>query len=211
MSEAAERSRAGEDKAGQACGWCNNALTAEDMAAVCAECATIHHELCWDRELGCSKAECLNAPLVKLDAKPKPGAGKIGAGSLGGRQGIGQAPRKKTPGLKPCIGCRQLLQDNAQVCDDCFTVNTPDGLYHGPRTTAPGVREALVISLVGLLFCGPILGPIAIARAIKSREAIRRDPRLDGDGIAVAAIVIGAMDLVLWVFVLFTRVGGRTL
>lgn len=218
MSEAATRIQAGEERSGAACGWCKEPLSADDMAAICADCAAVHHERCWDHELGCSKADCLNAPLKRLDA---PAPLKIGdAASVGapapapaqeGRPAVKKARRPGALNTRPCITCGQLLLDVDQVCDNCFTINTRDGLYHGPKRRAPGVGEALVMSLVGLLICGPVLGPMAISRASKAREAIRRDPRLEGDGMALAAMVIGIIDLAVWVLVLIGRLGGRGL
>src|SRR5262249_47373806 len=65
--EAAERIKAGEEHAGRACGSCSTPLEVDQVAAICAECKTVHHESCWERDLGCSKADCVNAPLKRLD------------------------------------------------------------------------------------------------------------------------------------------------
>jgi hypothetical protein len=194
------------------------------MAAICVECGTIHHEACWDRELGCKKPDCLNAPLKRLDApEPRPAGAPIhkdpfavyggGEPSVGraGPGGVNRAARPRPNGMRPCIGCGALLQVDEQVCDACLAVNTPDGLYHGPTKRAPGVVEGFVMSLVGLLFCGPILGPMAISRAKQAMDHIRRDPRYDGKGLAVATMVIGVMDIVFWIYVLGSRVGGGRL
>jgi hypothetical protein len=199
MSEAATRAKVGEESAGQACSWCKVALTAEEDAATCGECGALHHEACWDGQLGCAKEGCINAPLKRLDtlepAKATPGQLKA-------------AKPKRRPRTKICVDCAQELDLDEEICDSCFAINTPDGLYHGPRTNAPGASQALMMAIVGVFFCAPILSPKAISNASKVKEEIRRDPRLSGEGMATAAQVIGALGLVFWIIALFSRLSA---
>jgi hypothetical protein len=203
MIESATRIPAGDEHAGQACGWCAAALEAEDAAAVCAECASLHHEACWDRELGCSRAGCLNAPLTRLDAaEPQ----KPDDDTAPARK---KKARKKPRTSKPCVGCNAELPMHVEVCDDCLAINTPDGLYHGPTKTFTPARDALILAIVGLFICGPVAGPMAISRGNKALEPIRRDPRLSGEGLAIAAMVIGALDLLFWLIAIASSAGGH--
>jgi hypothetical protein len=210
MSESTERSRAGEERAGKPCGWCQAPLDADQEAAVCVECAALHHGSCWDRELGCSGAACLNAPLKRLDAPP-PGSASREAALRGDDPGAPPEPKRKKPKKRTsraCVGCGEELPPGTEVCDGCLAINTPDGLYHGPKKTSPLAREALIMALVGIFICQPILGGLAIQKSNAAREAIRRDPRLGGEGLATAALVIGILDLCLFGLGLFSRVGG---
>lgn len=200
MSEAAERAKVGEERAGQACSWCKAALTAEEDAATCGECSALHHEACWDGQLGCATKECLNAPLKRLDTlepakKAKPGKLKA-------------ARPKRRPGTKICVDCEAEMSLDEEVCDSCYAINTPDGLYHGPKTTAPGASQALMMSIAGIFICAPILAPRAISSAAKVKEEIRKDPRLGGEGMATAAQVIGVLGLIFWIIGLLSRLSA---
>jgi hypothetical protein len=225
MSEAAERIQVGDERAGQACGWCKGPLEAASRAAFCAECSSPHHEACWDGALGCSKGECFNAPLKRLDKSEGSGIGELEAR----RQSPSAEPtedaiadeeahngevasakksrgrRKRKVSVKYCIDCKKLMAIDDEICEDCHAINTPDGLYHGPKTIFPGARDAFIISLVGLLLCGPLLGPLAISRANAAKVAIKKDPRLGGEGLATAAVIIGVVDVALWLLTLVSR------
>jgi hypothetical protein len=206
MSESAERLIAGEERARVPCGHCQAPLGADDEAAVCAECRSVHHAACWDRELGCCKADCLNAPLARLDAPAREDAPVAMRATP--KVPAPRIKKAKRRGQRECVGCGAALDPGEQVCALCFAINTPDGLYHGPTTLYKPARDALIVACVGLLLCGPILGGLAIKNASTAREQIRRDPRLGGEALAVAAIVIGIVDILFWAFGLITRVGG---
>lgn len=201
MSESVERAPVGEAHTGRPCGFCQAPLEAGDQAAICGACSALHHEACWDRELGCSTSGCLNAPLKRLDA---PARGEAGHAPSPPK------PKKKKPssGPRSCVDCGAILDPDGEVCESCFAINTPDGLYHGPKKTSPHARQALIYGLIGLFVCGPILGPAAIAEANKAKAAIKRDPRLEGEGLATAGYVLGILALLSWAWVLFSRVGG---
>jgi len=48
-----------------------------------------------------------------------------------------------------------------------------------------------VCAIIGIVFFGIILGPIAIFLATGAKRRIRENPELGGDGIATAGLVIG--------------------
>lgn len=60
---------------------------------------------------------------------------------------------------------------------------------------APAVA-ALIVAIVSVPFCGVILGPVAIWLGYRARQAIAASGSA-GNGVAVAAIVIGVVGLVL--------------
>jgi hypothetical protein len=184
MSEAAQRIKADEKVAGQPCGWCKATLAPGDESALCGACGTAHHGSCWDNQLGCSKTDCLNAPLKRMDAAP------AGTAST--------ALEKKAPdGFKFCATCKNPMLVDAQVCDLCGAVNTPDGIYHGPKENAPGAVAALVCGILSVIICGP-LAFVAIAQSNKAKATIRSDPRYGGGGMATAGFVLGIIGLIGW-------------
>jgi hypothetical protein len=200
MSEAAERVKAGEARAGQACRWCTGALGAEDDAAICAECGATYHEACWDRELGCAGAECANAPLKQL---AEPAAGAEEDAPAAGRV---KKKKKLRSDAKLCVDCGEQMPIYEEICPDCHAINTPDGIYHGPKTNAPGAVDSLVLGIAGLLFCGPLLGIWAIRKSQEAKESMRRNPRYGGEGLATAGFVMGVIDISVWVIGLLARV-----
>jgi hypothetical protein len=169
----------------------------------------VHHAACWDRELGCCKPDCINAPLVRLDAPAKGAAPAAGQGDAAAPEEKARTRKKsKRRRARECVGCGQQLDPGEEVCAACFAINTPDGLYHGPKTIYKPARDALIMACVGLLVCGPILGFLALKNADAARAQIRKDPRLGGEGLAIAAIAVGLVDIVSWAIGLFTKAGG---
>jgi hypothetical protein len=96
----------------------------------------------------------------------------------------------------------------AQICPACRAITSPDGIYHGPKINAPGATQALVYGLIGLVFCGVILGPVAISKASAAKRAMASDPTLGGEGMATAGTVLGIIDLVLFVIYVMIRVSN---
>jgi hypothetical protein len=72
--------------------------------------------------------------------------------------------------------------------------------------------NALIVAIVGFFICTPILGPIALSMAIKARNMIRQDPRLSGEGTALAALILGGLEtgvtVLLVLFLLIGLLGG---
>lgn len=68
---------------------------------------------------------------------------------------------------------------------------------------------ALVCSIVGVLCCGIILGPIGIGLGYSSRSTLQREGVEDGQSFATAAMIIGGIDVVLFViYMLFNLSTG---
>lgn len=59
---------------------------------------------------------------------------------------------------------------------------------------------ALVLGIAGFLLCGVVLGPLAVVLGFLARQRIRTEAT-PGEGIAVAAIVVGAIAFALNVVV----------
>ena len=67
--------------------------------------------------------------------------------------------------------------------------------YYGDMGDAPDAKTALILSLVGLFCFGFILGPIAILKARSALQMIRMNPGMRGEGLAIAGMVIGIVDI----------------
>jgi hypothetical protein len=178
---------------GQVCGWCSKELRFGDDAALCAACDARHHAGCWDQKGGCSLASCANAPLKQMAPPPAAAAGAAAV----------------KPGMMPCPHCGRHIRENAPICRYCKRAPTPDGVYRGPRQTAPGAVASLVCGLVGLLICGVVLGIVAIVKANEAKRAIAADPRYEGAGMATAGFVLGIVDLVVFAIGLLVILGRR--
>ncbi len=62
----------------------------------------------------------------------------------------------------------------------------------------PLAVPALAIALVGVPFFGIVVGPVAVILAGTALSHIAVNPLMRGRGIAMAALIIGVMDLLLW-------------
>lgn len=77
----------------------------------------------------------------------------------------------------------------------------PGGPGMAPKTHARA-RNALILGIVGFVCCGLIFGSAAIYEGVKARKEIEASPFLEGDGLAIAGIVLGIISLtfnVLWI------------
>jgi hypothetical protein len=68
--------------------------------------------------------------------------------------------------------------------------------------------RALIYSLVGLVICAPIVEPIALFLSIRALKKIRDDPRLEGRGMAIAALVISIIAIPLAILVILGRIAA---
>lgn len=191
MSESEKRLKANRVIAGNECGWCGAELEFGEDAVVCGACDGVHHEHCWDAELGCSSESCENAPLTALEPEPAAEENEL------------------PPGRKRCPHCGRSMNTGAAFCPSCRRAPTRDGVYRGPKRTAPGATASLVFGILGLFICGIIFGILAITKSNEARRAIARNPRYKGEGLAIAGMVLGIIALLAWAGVLFLRFSGE--
>ncbi len=181
---------------GKPCGWCQEALQLGDDAAICTACDAQHHQRCWEGKAGCSTTGCASAPLPQLDVAAVAGAtGVAGAAPL-------------PPDKMRCPACRSVIPAGDHICLVCRAITSPDGIYHGPKVNAPGAVSSLVFGLVGLFFCGIILGPVAISKSGSAKRAMAEDPTLGGQGLATAGQVLGILDIVFFVILFLVKMAG---
>jgi hypothetical protein len=66
----------------------------------------------------------------------------------------------------------------------------------GPTQTDSGARNALILGIVGIFVCGIILGIAAIVVGAQARRRIREsNGRLGGEGLALAGVILGCLDI----------------
>lgn len=69
----------------------------------------------------------------------------------------------------------------------------------GPPVLDKGARTSLILATVGVFFCGIFGGVAAIYEGSKARTRIRRSGgQLEGDGLALAGIIIGSITTAVW-------------
>lgn len=187
MADTVKRLKANRVLAGKECGWCKKPLAFGDDAAMCESCMTGHHAGCWDGKGGCSSEGCVAAPLKQLAPQRVP------------RQTL-------EPGKMRCPHCRLAIAAGSVVCEYCGKgLPSPDGVYRGPTTTAPGAVASLVFGILGIFVCGLIFGIVAIQKADEAKALIANDPSLTGAGLATAGKVMGILSLVFWGIGLIAR------
>jgi hypothetical protein len=76
------------------------------------------------------------------------------------------------------------------------------------KRTSPLATEALITAICGIFCCQIILGPLALKKATEAQQEIELNPDyVEGEGIVVAAKVIGVIDIVLFVLGFLMRMG----
>ena len=66
---------------------------------------------------------------------------------------------------------------------------------------------SLVCGIISLLLFGIILGVVAVVLGVMARNEIKANPNLDGDGLALAGIITGAIGAVLALVLIIAGVG----
>lgn len=197
--EAARTLKANLKLDGKPCGWCQAPLKLGDDAAMCTACEMAHHQGCWDTKAGCATQGCTSAPLRRLDVAPAAAPGSPFPA------GVAPAAPPLAPGTMNCPRCGLTVTIGTPLCPACRAITSPDGLYHGPLTNAPGAVASLVCGIIGLVFCQIVLGPIAIWQASRARAAMKNDPSLGGEGLATAGAILGVVDVVVFFLVLLSQ------
>jgi hypothetical protein len=108
-----------------------------------------------------------------------------------------------------CSLCLVTIK-GAQYCGDCKMSAIKEEAMAGAGIIGDCAEasEALKYALVGIICCQIILGPIAIAKALKAKQIIAENPRLGGSGKATAALIIGIVDTILGVVAIILRISA---
>jgi len=85
----------------------------------------------------------------------------------------------------------------------------PSFQYSGPKETVKEARHAIIYAIIGLFCFGIILGPIAIVKGTQAKNLIAMDPRLEGSGMATAAQILGAIEIIIFICYFFGNLSRR--
>lgn len=84
----------------------------------------------------------------------------------------------------------------------------PQPGYQGPVGYAPPAQDhkgkaigSLICGIIGLFFCGIVLGIIAVVLGSGAKKAMQQSGNFDGQGMATAGVVLGIIALILHVVV----------
>jgi hypothetical protein len=94
-----------------------------------------------------------------------------------------------------CVDCLIEIEDE-KFCDSCNSILIQEGATFPCKQAS----SALIFAIIGLIFIGIILEPIAISKALKAKKIISTNPRLTGSNKATAAIIIAIIYLLLFIF-----------
>ena len=129
---------------------------------------------------------------------------------------------KNHPGVAAvdrCAGCAEAFCSNCLVemngqkyCGSCkvMAIKGPPPILESATVPCKEAGEALTMAIIGLFCFGIILGPMALSKASTAKKIIEADPRMTGSGKAQAAMIIGILDIVLWVVYIVSRVAHAT-
>ena len=91
-----------------------------------------------------------------------------------------------------------------------MAIKGPPPILESATIPCKEAGEALTMAIIGLFCFGIILGPMALSKASTAKKIIEADPRMTGSGKAQAAMIIGILDIVLWVVYIVSRVAHAT-
>jgi|GEM_PF-1445748 len=108
--------------------------------------------------------------------------------------------------MKKCPFCKEPIRADALKCRHCGEY-VDDSVRQSvqPKECPKEAKDALTYSLVGLLCFGFILGPIAIVKGFKALKIIKSDPGRPGKGKAQAGIIIGVVEILLYLGFMISR------
>lgn len=66
---------------------------------------------------------------------------------------------------------------------------------------------SFVCSLVGLLFCGVVLGIVAISLGVSAMNGMKTSGNSQGRGLSIAGVVIGVVDILAGIVIVLVMVG----
>jgi hypothetical protein len=85
----------------------------------------------------------------------------------------------------------------APAYDEATGATAPPYAEAGARRKPGKAIASLVCGIISLFILGPILGVVAIVLGVMARKEIAADPGLEGEGMALAGIITGAIGAVL--------------
>lgn len=109
-----------------------------------------------------------------------------------------------------CMGAQRRLRDKQELYKPTRLAETlgedekKSDQPRRPGRMAPQMSEdaksALTLSIIGCFTLG-ILGLVGMLKGLSAKKKIAADRRLEGDGVALAAIIVGAGSMLMWVVI----------
>jgi S1-C subfamily serine protease len=160
-----------EREMGVPCAQCGREIRLGDPTAICRECGGVHHAPCWHAQRGCAAYEC---------ATTAPSVGVENAAAL-------QITRGDLAAAVPLPPPRSAADTG--TAESMLSAGTKK------RWNRTGVW-AFILSIVGIPLFGLVTGLIAMVVGCVALAGHTRHRR--GMGLAVAAILIGLLEVVGW-------------
>jgi hypothetical protein len=151
--------------------------------------------LCWTAMAGVALAQDdkdkdPSAPTPYLLPYVLVGAG-VGLGLL-----VLFRPTNRSDGIK-----RETLPGTLSAAQLKSHKKAPQAAAKRGKEVSPDAKNALILSIVGAVVpvVGLLIGPLALWKAAGARKAIKQNPRLTGDNLAVAGMVVGGVAILIGV------------
>lgn len=146
---------------------------------------------------------------------PPPADPGVGGTSFGNEQppSFGSAPPAFGAPAPPSFGAPSFQQQGGFGAPAPWSPPPGMGGYNAMSPAAESAKKqaiaGLICAIVGVICCQIILGPIGIVLGFMARASLIKAGVQDGQSIAVAAMVIGGIDIVLFVlYMLFSLTTG---
>jgi len=181
--------------AGRTCPRCNTPIQLGQPVQNCLSCMTSYHQGCWTG--ACADAACPSRATTLAPA---------GAGP----QQPSYDPSRPT---KPCPFCGEVVDAAAMKCRFCNEWLDDRMRGGGPKAAAAKklAGEALAAGVIGLIcimgWIGIILGIFAIVKGNRSNRMLQ-DLGLPTDGRATAGVVLGWIEIVIFIILILVGVSG---
>lgn len=170
---------AGDREAGAACPLCGVIVRLGEPVLVCRTCGTVHHQPCWEQAGQCGSYIC--SPARKTLSQGTEPALKISTTDL--------ERASPLPARRPAF----------------TTFAGPVGPE--PSRTNGLAIASLITAVAGILLFGAVTGLAAILLGSLALGAIR-GTRQKGTGLAVVGVLLGLVDVVGWLVVLYLVFSG---
>lgn len=139
--------------------------------------------------------ESLRLGGTEFDVIAEPPPASVGAG--GADTFVGEGTTAPEPVSAP--ESSDIAPPPAQEWSAPATPGAATGAPPVPRRRSQKAVWSLICGIAGLIFFGVILGPIAVLLGLQARKEIAASHELDGEGMGLAGIIIGAIATVLGV------------
>ncbi len=201
--------RANRKVIAERCSICNNGFKLAEETYSCPSCSGYHHAACWQTHRACSTQNSVPATTSGVDAQTPICETQIT---------IAPVP-EVAAGERRCPNCARAIRSEALKCRFCshvFDQEYAQTMGEIPPELAQEIESyanrSLTKSIVGLFICAPILGPMAISNGRDARRLLDDYPSYRAQtyagGKALAGIIIGVIEIFIFVVGFFSTVGG---